>query len=458
MKRDAILDTLKTTPEKEPPQTTALRHQAHSIISATDPHAIEQLPSTLLDLLTQIIRPLFIKTKHPNLTSTGRKSLIDTPPPPSSARAFLDLDDDPPWKTPTPFTIPLLEYILASYSALPCNPPDITLRKTTIEAHFHLLVPPILNMIDDAAPTPYKSAGCRSLALLCEVLTSTQSEMLKRSGLADVFVDALKANFLLLPTLTPEADSLALLREVYAAFLGVVDARFVKLRLKLGVPSIQTAGSDALDEAEHADDDDKDFIPYQAMLTLVYRHGVMASLAHLGSAGSGAGSLSNTMSVPLTVFLLLQIPPVFARMGIHAVKHFQGLLPMLRASLMDPFVLLAPEMVGAILDVVDCVLEVGRPRVQQKWWPEVLRGLVGCWVNCVDEIENADEKKSKPKSKATKPGNSTPTPTPTPVEEIMARLQRSVKTLGEIVGPDEWSVVKKRLVEEEDDVKALFGN
>ncbi|KIW63799.1 hypothetical protein PV04_08771 [Phialophora macrospora] len=445
MKRDAILDVLKTTPANEPPPTTELRHKAHSIISATDPHTIDQLPTTLLDLLTQIIRPLFIKTRHPNLTSTGRKSLIDAPQTPSIGRAFLD--DDPPWKTPTPFTVPLLEYILNSYLTLPCNPPDTTLRKTTIEAHFHLLVPPILNMIDDAAPTPYKSAGCRSLALLCEVLTSTQSEILKRSGLADVFVDALKANFLLLPTLTPEADSLVLLKEMYAAFLGVVDARFVTLRLKLRAPSIQTPASEG---DEHGDD--KDFIPYQAMLTLIYRHGVMASLAHLGSAGN-AGSLSNTMSVPLTVFLLRQIPPVFASMGIHAVKHFQGFLPMLRASLMDPFILMAPEMVGAILDIVDCVFDVGRARVQQKWWPEVLRGLVGCWVNCVDEIENENATENVKKSKSTTAWNTRLTP----LEDIMARLKRSVQTLGEIVGPDGWSVVKTKLVDEEDDLKALFG-
>ncbi|OCT44523.1 hypothetical protein CLCR_05871 [Cladophialophora carrionii] len=458
MNRDAILATLKTTPTNEPPLTTALRHKAHSIISATDAHAIEQLPTTLLDLLTQIIKPLFTKTRHPHLTSTGRKSLVASPAPSIASRFLDDGSDEPPWKTSTPFTVPLLEYILTSYLALPFDPRENSLRKTTIEAHFHLLVPPILNMIDDAAPTPYKSAGCKLLAMLCEVLTSTHSEMLKRSGLADVMVDALRTNFLSLPTLTPEADSLALLREVYAAFLGVVDARFVMLRLrlksKLGAPSNHTKaqGQGGTDEDSDDKNIDTDFIPYQAMLTLVYRHGIMASLAHLSSSSNNAGSLSNTISVPLTALLLRQIPPVFSRMGIHCVKNLQGLLPMVRVSLMDPFLLAAPEMVSAILDIVDCVCDVARTRVQQKWWPEVLRGLVGCWVNCVDESEN--ESTTIPAGKTA----SASTSTSPHLEDTMARLKKMVKTLGEIVGPNEWSVVKRRLVEEEDDLAALFGD
>ncbi|EXJ55310.1 hypothetical protein A1O7_08237 [Cladophialophora yegresii CBS 114405] len=450
MNRDAILATLKPTPKTEPPDTTSLRHKAHAIISTIDSSTIEQIPATLLDLLTQIIKPLFTRTRHPHLTSTGRKSQVAAPPA-SIANRFLDTSDgsgfnDPPWKTSTPLTIPLLEYILTSYSALPAEDADTpkdTLRGRTVEAHFHLLVPPILNMIDDAAPTPYKSAGCKFLATLCEVLTSTHSEILKRSGLADVMVDALRTNFLTLPTLTPEEDSLALLGEVYPAFLGVVDARFVVLMRKLGSPSIQAKAQDASAGSDVAKD--ADFIPYQAMLTLVYRHGIMASLAHLSaSSNAGSGSLSNTISVPLTVLLLRQIPPVFSRMGIHSVTHLRGLLPTLRASLMDPFVLAAPDMVGAILDVVDCVCDVARARIQQKWWPEVLRGLIGCWVNCVDEKETIPAGKTAASA--------------THLEDIMARLRRMVKSLGEIVDPNEWSEVKKTLVEEEDDLRALFGD
>ncbi|KAJ9613183.1 hypothetical protein H2200_003124 [Cladophialophora chaetospira] len=429
MERSAILSRLSTQSSSERPQTTTLRHKARSIISASPADDINTLPTTLLDLLSQIIKPLFIKTHHPQLTSTGRKNLVSGPPPSIGGR-FLndpleDDEDEKPWKTS--FTVALLEYILTSYVLLPFDPPDNLLRRTTIEAHFHLLVPPILNMIDDPGPKPWKSSGCHLLFLLCEVLVSSQSEMLKRSGLTDVFVDALKTNFLLLPTLTPEEESLVVLGELYPAFLGVIDARFIKLSsIQAGTWLGDKPGSTVTWTMG------EDFVRHQEMLTLVYRHGIMASLSHLSASSA---SFSNTSSAPLTTFLLQQIPKVFTRMGLHSVKHLQGLLPMVRVGLMDPFILAAPDMTCAILDVLDCVIEVGEPRVKEKWWTEILRGLVGCWLNCLDDGQ-------RDVSKA--------------IGKIMTRLKNSANKLGEIVGKEEWDGVVKRLIEEEVDVKGLF--
>jgi hypothetical protein len=285
MDRAEILSTLSTPYAEEPPQTASVRQKAHSLISAHPPDDTANLPTLLLGLLSQIIKPLFTTTKHPHLTPTGRKNLV-APPPPSIAKRFLNEGDtdSAPWKTQ--LTIPLLRYILKAYSLLPFLPPDDLARKTAIEAHFHLLIPALLNMIDDAAPTPWKSAGCSLLTLLCEILVSTQAEILKRSGLADVFVDALKADFLLLPTLTPEEESLEVLGALYPAFLAVTDARFVKLvAVQQGTWVGEKPGSgDTWATGE-------DLVRYQDMLTLVYRHGVMASLEHLAASSE---SFSNT--------------------------------------------------------------------------------------------------------------------------------------------------------------------
>ena len=317
---------------------------------------------------------------------------------------------------------------------LPVDSPDNVPRKAAIEAHFHLLVPAILNMIDDTSPTPWKSSGCHLLASLCEVLISVQSEILRRSGLADVFIDALKTNFLLLPTLTPEEESLEVLRELYPALLGVVDARFIKLTTVQAGTWVGGRPDLSLTRATG-----EEAMRYQEMLTLVYRHGVMASLSHLSSSSD---SLSNTSSVPLTTLLLRQIPLMFRRMGVHSVKHFQALLPMLRVGLMNPFVLAAPEMAYSVLDILECVIQIGEVRVKEKWWAEILRGLVGCWLNCVDEMEGNENKTGKQTTK---------------VEGIMTRLKRTAKLLAVVVGEDEWSEVIARLVEEEGDVKGLFG-
>ena len=439
MDRDIMLSRLTSHPPSERPQTITFRQKAHSIISNSPANDTTTLPTVLLDLLTQIIKPLFIKTNHPQLTATGRKNLVPGPPPSIASRFLNDpLEDDEDakaWKTP--FTVPLLEYILTGYMVLPFDPTDNVLRKTTIEAHFHLLIPPILNLIDDASPTPWKSSGCHSLDLLCKVLVSTQSEMLKRSGLADVFVDALKTNFLLLPTLTFEEDSLTVLSEVYHAYLGVVDARFIKLvSVRKGIWLDDKANSGVTSAMN------EDFTRYQNMLTLVYRHGIMASLSHLSSSSD---SFSNTSSVPLTTFLLRQFPEVFTRMDIHTVKHFQELLPMVRAGLADPFVLLAPHIVYALLDVLECVIKVGKPRVQVKWWTEILRGLVLCWLNCVDDIDG----------KVTSEGP-VPKKGEFACEGVMARLKWTMKTLSDVVEEKEFQAVLERLIEEEGDLKGLF--
>ncbi|OAP64835.1 hypothetical protein AYL99_00807 [Fonsecaea erecta] len=439
MDRAEILNVLAQDPQRERPQSAELRRQAQSIIpsipSDGDHNHAHDLPAALLDLLTQIIKPLFTGTKHPQLTSTGRKNLVPGPPPSIAAARFLtplaDADGEEenqrPWKR-TPFTVPLLKYILQSYSLLP-QPA----QKSTIEAHFHLLVPPILNMIDDASPQ-FKSDGCLLLRLLCTTLVSTQSDMLRRTGLTDVFVDALKTNFLLLPTLTPEEDSLLVLRELYPAYLVLVEARFVKLQVAMteGVDISIGKKSDAGATSAMAED----FMAREAMLTKLYRHGIMASLSHLSSA---TDSFSNTISAPLTTFLLKQIPLIFRRLGIHAVKHLQTLLPMMRVALMDPFVLAAPAMALALLDVLAVVVEVCAPRVRDKWWAEILRACVACWCNCFDE-QGAAAGEGTAKA----------------LQEIMNAVKGVVKTLRDVLGKEQWGDVKAKLLAEEKDLNGLL--
>ena len=429
MERNEIISILSAIPRKESAQAQTLRDSARALISASSSSAANTLSTLLFDLLSRVIKPLFTTTKHPHLTSTGRKILV-APPPPSIAGRFLnsyDNDEDSiPWKTS--FTVPLLEYILLSYPLLPFGPTDEMTRRTVIEAHFHLLVPAILNMIDDASPTPWKSAGCHCLAFLCDVLVSSQSEILRKSGLADVFVDALKTNFLLLPTLTPEEDSLEVLNEVYPAFLGVVDARFVRL---VAIRQGKWMGEENFNSSS-AWTAEEESTQYQTLLTLLFRHGVMASLSHLSSSSD---SLSNTSSIPLTTCLLRQISPIFRRMEVHSVKHFQTLLPMLRIGLSDPFLLIAPEMVLATLDVLEVVVEVGKLRVRERWWGEALRGMVACWLNCVDEDGERGGK----------------------LERIQRKLKEVMRVLGVVVGGKEWKDVTRRLIEEEEDLRELFG-
>ncbi|KAL2426903.1 hypothetical protein ABEF95_002266 [Exophiala dermatitidis] len=567
--REEILDILSTAPPNEPSSTNTLRRRAHDLIAASTTDA-SVLPDTVFELLTQIIKPLFTTTKHPALTATGRKNLVSSHHPLGSSftRQFSSSDEDreKPWKS-TPFTVPLLRYILASYNYPSDKPVGLQegKAKATIESHFFLLVPPILNLIDDSHAA-YKAAGCSLLRALCQVLVALRSDMLKRTGLGDVFVDALRANFMLLPPLTPEEDSLAVLTELYPAFLALVDARFVNLGLndETGVrkdvpmsesttssppaPAQKTAAGGAIVEVTDPDvqmdtdgkphcenvgqasgttstpipsptpvprteaeevhihnttthstaqsssrtstnssqpqqsriDKKTTIIPQDAepevqkeihlrlsFLTLLYRHGILRSLHHLTSSASE--SLGTTTSVPLTTFLVHQICPVFRRLDIVSVKHLQSLVPMLRVSLMDPFLLTTTRTAAppekdvslslpvAVLDVFDCIVALCTPRIRDRWYPEILRGVVACWLNCVDDVlETTESDMSKSKSL----GAAADADTNPHLKAVMDRLKSLVKLLGSgrVVPPAEWESVRNRLVGEEKDLEALFGS
>ncbi|KAI1610783.1 hypothetical protein EDD36DRAFT_303674 [Exophiala viscosa] len=395
---DNMLFILSSPPPDEPQPITTLRSQAHDLISNI---SLDTLPTTLQDVLSQIIKPLFTKT-HRNLTSTGRKNLVSNTPSFLSPR--FEVDEPERWKTN--FTVPLLTYILSAYARLLSDS-----RKSVIEAHFHLLVPAILNMIDDTDAT-YKASGANLLTTLCEIVRSLQSDIIRRTGLGDVFFDALKTNFNLLPTLTPEEDSLGILGAVVPAYFALLD--------------ITTNTDTNIDAKQRKAGTDR--------LTWLYRHGIISGIEHLSSSGS----FSSTISVPLTTFLLAQIPAVFERMGMTSVRHFQELLPMLRAGLMDPFILAAPGMVLAALDVLDCVIRVGEPRIKEKWWPEILRGAVGCWCNCCDEPLSRRRDGSE-------------------VEEVMGRLRGVVVSLGKVVDREVWEDVLMRLIDEERELEELVG-
>lgn len=430
-----ILDILSIPGPDEAVQTRNLREKARATISEIDTSADSDttttttslLSSTLLDLLTQVVRPLFTRSQHPSLTSTGRKNQLPPQPSPFGTRFTGPVTDDDehylkPWKT-TPFTVPLLTYTLTTYQTLPAD-----LQKSTIEAHFHLLIPPILNMIDDADAT-YKAHGCRLLYRLCTILISTKSSMLERTGLADVFIDALKAHFMLLPTLTPEDESLLVLTELYPAFLSVVDARYPR-----------TDGHDSSSISDSAPNQPppfpnraaKPYIERQTQLKLVLRQGILASLTHLSSGPS----FTNSVSVRITTFLVRQIDPVVNRMGIESVRYLREILPMMRLGLMDPFALVAPELVLGVIDVLSVVVGVCSERVAQKWWVEILRGVVACWLNCVDEAESAKRDS---------------------LGEVQRRLKRVVKALSNVVDEKEWKEAVQKLVQQEKDLQALFA-
>ena len=90
------------------------------------------------------------------------------------------------------------------------------------EANWPLIIPPLLALIDDSSIN-YKIRGCELLVTFMKV---APSQVLERTGLGEVFQNALMLCLLYLPSLTPEEESLRLLDAVYPTLTALVNARF----------------------------------------------------------------------------------------------------------------------------------------------------------------------------------------------------------------------------------------
>jgi tRNA nucleotidyltransferase (CCA-adding enzyme) len=435
MERTNVLATLqarKSTP-REHPQSQDVRKIAISILST-----VTDTGQLLEDLLSKVVRPLFSKQYHPNLTATGRKKLVPDAPTGSRFSETIDWDDENKiWRNG--WTCDLLGFILTQYRGL--SPGR---EKSTFESQFNLLIPPILNLIDDG-DTGYKTQGCRLLRLLCEQITRCQSDMLKRTGLSDVFSEALRTNFMHLPTLTPEEESLTLLAELYPAFRALVDARFpiprriepdhdkegtiLPLRPALNISSAKggvkaTPPPTAPAKAPSTIPNTKDKDGRQSLLDLVLRHGILASYSHAID------------HVRITSLLLHEASLLISMMGIYAAKYLQIFLPLLRNVLCNPFGTACVPLLMAALECMEVLVDVCWPRIREKWWGECLRGIVGCWVQVVDEEGRGNEEE---------------------LECVKGKLRDVSKLLEGVVG-EAFESAKERLMDADETSRGLFDD
>lgn len=93
----------------------------------------------------------------------------------------------------------------------------VLLKAASIEAHWPLLIPPLLAFIDDAS-TYFKVRGCELLTLF---FAKVPSPLLERTGLGEVFQSTLMPHLLYLPSLTPENESTAILEATYVALIAL---------------------------------------------------------------------------------------------------------------------------------------------------------------------------------------------------------------------------------------------
>ena len=171
-----------------------------------------------------------------------------------------------------------------THCLLSLAPTNSSGQTSTVEDNWPLIIPPLLTLIDDET-TEYKSKGCELLILL---LKATHPDFLRRTGLGEVFQDAVMPCLSYLPTLTPEEESLQLLGAAYPTLLALLDVRYPE------------GGRDCKQRT--------------TFLDRVLRQGVLKGYVHAGE------------HVRIAELLVLQIAVLVNMMGISSVKHLKARL------------------------------------------------------------------------------------------------------------------------------------
>lgn len=150
-----------------------------------------------------------------------------------------------------------------------------------MEVNWPLLIPPLLALIDDSSTT-YKARGC---ILLTKLLQSCPSSLLERTGLGEVFENALMPCLLYLPSVTEELDSLIVLRAAYPALMALNNVR---------------------------SPDEKHHVARMKGLDKILRHGILKGYTLAGE------------HVKISELLVSHIAPIINEMGIESAKHMKA--------------------------------------------------------------------------------------------------------------------------------------
>lgn len=272
------------TDERDPWATAEASHTATGLLQAYLNHTRQAKDYFLLivgAILKDSVRPLFARSKNPAITSQGRKNIRVI-----HARYDSTVVDpeSKPWRYQRPYIVSVFRWILQNlnvrFSQGESRPWTDVKQAALVEDNWPLIIPPLLTIIDDDS-TKYKAKGCELMMILLQV---TKSSTLSRTGLGEVFENAVLPYLAHLPTLTPEKESLQLLRAAYPALTSLARTRF---------PGHQ--GIDA--RRKHLDK--------------IVRQGILQGYYHANE------------HVKITDLLVGQISVLVEEMGIWTVKHLK---------------------------------------------------------------------------------------------------------------------------------------
>ncbi|KAK8162072.1 tRNA nucleotidyltransferase [Phyllosticta citrichinensis] len=322
-----------------------------------------ELTSHLASHFLQLtIRPLFAKARNSEITAQGRRVIQASQPRTYQSLSVVEMESNP-WKNEKDkHVLSLLRWVVA------------TMAPGRIEQSWPLLVPPILTLLDDAEPR-FKTIGCE---LLYGLLDSTTPSLLARTGLEPVFRNALESALSYLPPLTPEPESTPLLNAAYPAFIALI-------KVTTPLPTTSPSASPSSDSNSTPSPLTPAYVARaNALATLLSSH-ILPDLAHQTTISPHVGTARTLLSHLCTLLPLL---------GVHAVQHLKGLVPLLAAILADPLAPAAPRLLADAARAAQQVILTSWPRVW-RWRGEMLKGVAVAWVRLAGETETQSDEVGK---------------------------------------------------------------
>ncbi|KAF3044040.1 CCA tRNA nucleotidyltransferase, mitochondrial [Didymella heteroderae] len=274
------------------------------------------------------------------------------------------------------------------------------LDRKAIEQNWHLLVPPILKMLDDPAEES-QAIGCQHLSSLLSILELDREKstaFLARTGYHDLFASTLFPLFTHIPTLTPEPASLALFNAVYEPLLHLSalclsDAARIKF------------------------------------LDKTMREGILAPLNHFPTPSTYPHLATSIFSATTALA---------AQLGIETVKHLPSLTPLVTGVMQDPFVLAHKELSLVTVKALQALIQNCWPRMPAHRGAVVL-GLCVLKGRCDEEGGSGGKQK---------------------LSEIRVEVKDTAELLDAVLSQsevkEEWGKEKEVLVEADEGLGGFF--
>ncbi|KAL0933036.1 poly polymerase protein [Colletotrichum truncatum] len=292
-------------------------------------------------LLEDFIRPIFSQFSSDRLTSSGRKSHYGgkSDHDHGSQHVSIGSVEMTPWKNTQLHAVTVFAWAVEqSYELL-------------IEKCWPLYTPVLLALLDETDTT----CKARGLNILQDFLARCPVNILRETGLGEIFEQSVFPSLLSLPTLTAEDEAVQLLDPAYNALIRLANAQFPE------------AGARP---------------QRNRLLIKILREGLLTGYWHASEY------------VRIVELLARQVASVVQHLGAFTVPHLRELLTMSTNILTDPFFVSCPSCIQTTSHTLSVIMLNCWPRVMQPTHSgELLRAISICWLNLRDEESRAPDRK-----------------------------------------------------------------